>query len=239
MDNSYTDITIILDKSGSMGHLRMDTIGGLNTFLNEQQSRGGDKVLLTVIQFSYGSEITVNKRDIATVAPFGPEDYIPNGGTALLDAVGDAITQAGMRFRQMRESQRPAKVLFVIITDGEENSSTRFSLERVKSMISEQQDVYKWQFVFLGANQDSFASAQNFGIYSWNTSNYHHTAAGVGNMYVALASNVTSYRKDAPDVVQCRSFFQQDIADVDNSKRTGTSTASPIVNGTTGIVVNP
>lgn len=239
MDNSYTDITIILDKSGSMGHLRTDTVGGLNTFLEEQQKREGDKVLLTVVQFSYGNETTINKQRIETVEPFGLEDYITGGGTALLDAVGDAITKAGARFRAMSEDKRPAKVLFVIITDGEENSSTRYTLDRIKSMISEQQERYRWQFVFLGANQDAFQSAHNFGIYAWNTSNFSHTATGVNNMYRSLASNVTSYRKDSADVVQCRGFFQQDVPDVDNSKRTGTSGNGPILNGTTGTCSNP
>lgn len=233
MDNSYCDITIVLDKSGSMGHLRNDTVGGLNTFLSEQQKREGDKVLLTVVQFSYGSETTVNKQRIETVEPFTLEDYVTEGGTALLDAVGDAISKAGARFRAMSEDKRPAKVLFVIITDGEENSSTRYTLDRIKRMITEQQDTYKWQFVFLGANQDAFQSAHNFGIYTWNTSNYHNTSLGVANMYASLASNVTSYRKDAPDVVQCRSFWQQDVPDVDNSKRTSTGTGV-IANGTTG-----
>jgi uncharacterized protein YegL len=238
MDSSYTDITIVLDKSGSMGPLRNDTIGGLNAFLSEQQKKEGDKVLLTVVQFSYGSETTINRQRIEDVEPFTLADYIPSGGTALLDAVGDAISKAGARFRAMNENKRPAKVLFVIITDGEENSSTRYTLDRIKSMITEQQDTYKWQFVFLGANQDAFQSAHNFGIYSWNTSNYVHTSTGVANMYRSLASNVTSYRKDAPEVVQCRSFFQQDIPDVDNSKRTGTSGTGPYVDAT-GTASNP
>ena len=234
MNESYCDITIVLDKSGSMGHLRTDTIGGLNTFLSEQQKKEGDEVLLTVIQFSNTSETTINKQRIETVEPFGPEDYIPGGGTALLDAVGDAINKAGARFRAMREAQRPAKVLFVIITDGEENSSTRYTLDRIKRMITEQQDTYKWQFVFLGANQDSFQSAHSFGIYTWNTSNYNNTSLGVANMYASLASNVTSYRTDSAEKVQCRSFFQQDVPDVDNSKRTDISSGGALANGTTG-----
>lgn len=222
MDNSYTDITIILDRSGSMGHLRMDTIGGINTFLEDQKKLSGDKVLLTLIQFSTTSEITINKTDIVLVDPLTLADYVTGGGTALLDAVGDAIDNAGRRFRAMSEEKRPAKVLFVIITDGEENSSTKRTLYHIKRMITEQQDTYKWQFVFLGANQDSFQSALDYGIYSHNTSNFVHTSTGVVNMYTALNSNVRSYRKDAPEVVQCRGFWQAPIEGVDNSSATGT-----------------
>jgi Mg-chelatase subunit ChlD len=235
LDNSYTDITIILDKSGSMSGLRSDTIGGINTFIAGQQEQEGDKVLLTVIQFSYTSKVTVKRKRIENVEPFTYADYVPGGGTALLDALGDAITAAGSRFRSMREADRPSKVLFVVITDGEENQSTRYTLDRVKNMISEQQDTYKWQFVFLGANQDSFKVAGSFGIAAWNTSNYFSTSEGVMHMYTALNSNTRSYRKDSADVVQCRSFWQAPIEGVDNS----TGTASPIVNGTTGTVSNP
>lgn len=223
MDSKYTDITIILDRSGSMSHLRMDTIGGINTFLNDQKKLDGDKVLLTLVQFSTASEVIINKTDIVLVDPLTAQDYIPGGGTALLDAVGDAIYKAGKRFRSMQEAQRPSKVLFVIITDGEENSSTRFTLGRIKDMITEQQEAYKWQFVFLGANQDSFKTSHDYGIYAFNTSNYHNTATGVADMYGAMSFNVASFRKDAPEVVQCRSFWQADVKDVDNSKRTGTA----------------
>ena len=222
MNPNYTDITFIVDKSGSMGPLRNDTIGGINTFLADQKKLTEGKTVLTMIQFSTSSEVTINKSDIILVDPLGLEDYVTGGGTALLDAVGDAIDKAGKRFRSMREAQRPSKVLFVIITDGEENSSTRFSLDQIKNMITEQQDSYKWQFVFLGANQDSFQSAHSFGIYAHNTSNYHNTSVGVCNMYGSLSSNVMSFRADTAEKVLCRSFWQAPVDGVDNSHSTGT-----------------
>lgn len=223
MNEKYTDITIILDKSGSMGPIRMDTLGGLNTFIKGQQQFKDDKVLLTLIQFSNVSSIRLDRVDINYIKEFTVEDYVPGGSTALLDAVGEAIDRAGKRFAKLNESERPGKILFVIITDGEENSSCQYSLDQIKKMITHQQDVYKWQFVFLGANQDAFQSAASFGILTRNTSNYYNTSKGINDVFLALNSNTRIYREASAEKVQTSSFFQTPIEGVDNMQNSGTS----------------
>lgn len=217
MNTKYSDITIVLDRSGSMQSVQSDTIGGFNTLLQQQRELKGDKTLLTLIQFSTGSEIVFNAVDIQAVAQLTKVNYQPSGCTALLDAVGDAITAAGNRFVDMAPDSRPGKVLFVIITDGQENASNRYNRSRIKEMITTQQNSYQWQFVFLGANQDSFTAADNLGILRMNTSNYYATAVGTASAFAAVSANVISYRSDTPEQVRSKSFYQVPVEGVDNS----------------------
>jgi len=120
--------------------------------------------------------------------------YTPNGNTALLDAVGVAIDEAGSRFRAMTEAERPGKVLFVIVTDGEENSSKVRKKDKVASMIKIQQDVYKWEFVFMGASIDAFAEAGGIGIGAANTLQASASPRATSSAYSGLSYNTTRYR---------------------------------------------
>jgi len=120
--------------------------------------------------------------------------YTPNGNTALLDAVGVAIEEAGDRFRVMREAERPGKVLFVIVTDGEENSSRVRTKDQIASMIKLQQDVYKWEFVFMGANIDAFAEARGIGIGAANTLQAKAAPFATSSAYAGLSDNASRYR---------------------------------------------
>ena len=168
MRPDLTDITLVIDRSGSMQAIRSDSEGGVNAFVAEQAQQPGE-ALLTLVQFDTEYEFVHRGVPVPQVPPYRLE---PRGSTALLDAVGGAILDRGARLETMAEEDRPGLVVFVIVTDGEENSSTEFSKDKIKEMITHQQDKYSWHFTFLGANQDAFAEAGGLGIHAGGTANY-------------------------------------------------------------------
>jgi hypothetical protein len=188
-----TDITIILDRSGSMASVAHDTIGGFNTFLRDQQQVPG-KATLTLNQFDDICERVLDAVDIGKAKALDQTTFVPGGSTALLDAIGTSIQDTGKRLETMAEYDRPQKVICVIITDGEENSSKKFTQQQINDMISEQRDKYQWQFVFLGANQDAISSASSIGINAANAMTYANNTQGVASSYGSLSRNLTACR---------------------------------------------
>ena len=187
MRSDLTDITLVVDRSGSMQKIREDAEGGVNTFIQEQAKHPGE-ALLTLVQFDTEYEFVHRGMPIKQVPPY---TLVPRGNTALLDAVGRAINETGERLAKMAEDVRPGLVVFVITTDGLENSSKEFSKAQIKEMIVRQQSAYKWQFIFLGANQDAFAEAGAMGVGPSGAANYapdkvqacwRATSANVGRM---------------------------------------------------------
>ena len=168
MRNDLTDITMIVDRSGSMASIKSDAEGGINTFIEMQKQEPGE-ALLTLVQFDTHYEFLHSGIPIKQVPAF---TLLPRGGTALLDAVGRAINETGARLAAMDEAQRPGLVVVVIVTDGEENSSHEFRREQIRAMIEHQQVVYKWQFTFLAANQDAFAEGASLGIAASGIANF-------------------------------------------------------------------
>jgi uncharacterized protein YegL len=160
MRKDLTDITMVIDRSGSMQGIHTDAEGGINAFIETQRAEPGE-VLLTLVQFDTEYEFVHRGVPIAQVPPF---QLRPRGSTALLDAVGRAINETGARLAAMQETQRPGLVVFVIVTDGAENASREFSRAKIREMIEHQQSAYKWQFTFLAANQDAFAEGGSMGI---------------------------------------------------------------------------
>ncbi len=155
-----TDITMVVDRSGSMGAIRTDAEGGINSFISQQSKEPGE-ALLTLVQFNTQYEFIHSGTPIKQVPPYKLE---PTGSTALLDAVGRAINETGARLAAMDETQRPGLVVVVIVTDGQENASREFNRAHIRQMIEHQQSVYDWQFTFLAANQDAFAEGASLGI---------------------------------------------------------------------------
>lgn len=189
------DLIFILDKSGSMASLRNDSIGGFNNFVEDQKKVPGYARLWLGL-FSDGISCPVNGSDIQRVSPLTEKDYVPGGGTALLDAIGTAIDDHGARLRDMPASERPDKVIVTIMTDGEENSSWKFTKAQIAAKIKHQREVYNWEFIFLGANIDSFAEAGAIGIAQSTTSNFRATSAGIGAAYAsAMTMNTTARTK--------------------------------------------
>jgi len=172
MRNDLTDLTVVLDRSGSMASCKDDAEGGLNEFIKNQKAHPGD-CLFSLVQFDTEYEFVHRAVPIKSVPRC---TLMPRGSTALLDAVGRAIIETGERLRATDEAQRPGLAVFVIVTDGQENSSHEFTKQKIKDMIEHQTTHYKWQFTFLGANQDAFAEAAAMGIPAAGTANYRQTA---------------------------------------------------------------
>lgn len=168
MRADLTDITLVVDRSGSMNVIREDAEGGVNAFLADQARQPGE-ALLTLVQFDTEYEFIHRGVPIQDVPPYALH---PRGSTALLDAVGRAINETGQRLAGMPEADRPGLVVFVVMTDGHENSSREFTKDRIKQMIEHQQQAYNWQFTFLGASQDAFDEAAAIGIQAAAAAHY-------------------------------------------------------------------
>lgn len=188
MRQDLTDITVVMDRSGSMQSCQADAEGGLNRFIEDQKKLPGE-ALFTLVQFDHEYEFVHRGVPIKDV-PYCK--LVPRGNTALLDAVGRAIVETGERLAKMQEKDRPGLVVFVITTDGQENASREYTRARIKEMISHQTSVYNWQFTYLGANQDSFAEAGGLGITS-GTANF--TAATVGVAHAAASMKIGRMRQ--------------------------------------------
>lgn len=204
MDNNKSEIVAILDRSGSMGGLEDDTIGGFNSFLQEQREVDG-QANLTLVLFDDKYEKIHDAVDINDVEDLDEETYRVRGMTALLDAVGKTIDDVGDRLDSMDEDEKPANVIFFILTDGHENSSSDYTKERVAEMIEHQEDTYNWEFIYGGANQDAFSEAGALNIKNANTFNYSANSRGVSKSYQSVSSMTTAYRtggdsSDAEDV---------------------------------------
>lgn len=187
-----TDIVVVLDKSGSMASTKDDVIGGFNRFLEEQKALPGECTLsLVLFDTHYDLRQALPVRD---VQPLDDKAYIPGGMTALLDAVGKAVNETGRRLAALDESQRPNKVIVVVITDGQENSSREHGLKAVRDMVEHQQTKYSWKFIFLGADIDSFAEASRIGISKDFAINFTKSQKGVECLYKGVSQAVSSYR---------------------------------------------
>lgn len=189
MRNDLTDITLVVDRSGSMESCRDDAEGGINSFIKEQKEVEGE-ANLTLVQFDNEYEFVYNGVPIKDV---GKYSLVPRNMTALLDAVGKAINETGERLSKMEEQDRPGCVIFVIVTDGHENSSKEFNKQQVKEMIERQQSQYNWQFTFLGADATSFDEAKSLGVCVNNIAIYNKTNKS-GMAYNVASSKVSNMR---------------------------------------------
>ena len=199
MNPNLTDIIIVLDRSSSMEAIRKETVTGFNTFVATQKNVTGEADL-TLVAFAHEYQEIYRARRVHQVSDLTPESYRPNGWTALLGAIGLTIERTGERLKATPNNERPSKVIFVVITDGEENSSHKYLWSRpydgpkVKGMIEHQTNVYKWEFVFIGANQDAFLTAHNLGVSMDNALQYTANPIGTEALYRCVADNAASYR---------------------------------------------
>lgn len=194
MKKGLTQLVFILDKSGSMGGLELDTIGGYNSMLKKQQEVAGECQITTVL-FNNSHELLHDRIDIKAVSPITEKEYFVGGSTALLDAIGSTIHKIVKAQKHTAEDFQAEKVMFVIITDGEENSSREYSLEKVKAQIEKQKSEYGWEFIFLGANLDSVETAGRFGIAPERAIDYLADSEGTRLNFKVMASAVTTFRE--------------------------------------------
>lgn len=196
-----TDITVLLDRSGSMQSIADDTIGGFNAFLAEQKAQPGDATL-SLVQFdSEGYDVVIDAKPLADAPNLTTKTFQPRASTPLLDAMGRVITDAGARFKAMAEGERPENVVVVVITDGHENASREFTAERIKAMVTHQTDVYKWSFIYLGANQDAILVARYMGITMDSAATYTADPHGTRAAYAGASAMLMQARRGARPVL--------------------------------------
>ena len=193
MKKNLTQLVFILDRSGSMTGLESDTIGGFNSMLKKQKEEEGECIITTVL-FDHEVELLHDRIDIRAVRPLTKQDYTVRGSTALLDAIGKTIHKIGNAEKNTAEEYRAEKVMVVIITDGEENSSRFYSLKEVKHMIERQKERFGWEFIFLGANIDAVKTATRFGIDRDMAVDYVPDKEGVELNFRMMSEAVASYR---------------------------------------------
>lgn len=213
MKEGLTEIVFILDKSGSMGGLEKDTIGGYNAFLEKQKKLDGEAFVSTVL-FSDKSTVIHDRVSIKDVEPLTDEQYSVGGCTALLDAVGGAIQHIGNIHKYARNEDVPEKTIFVITTDGEENSSREYDYRKIKQMIERQQKKYNWEFLFLGANIDAVGEAGKLGISRDRAVRYECDGAGTSLNFSVLSRAVGCVRARK----ELKSDWCEEIAEYERSK---------------------
>lgn len=194
MRKNFTEIVFILDESGSMANLKADTIGGFNSLIKKQKGEEGEAVVSTVL-FNTRSHVVHDRVPLEEIGKMTDKDYCPGGGTALLDAVGEAVKHIGNVHKYARSEDVPEHTLFVITTDGMENSSRHYTAKEIKKLIGRQQEKYGWEFVFLGANIDAAETAESLGIGRETAVDYHSDSAGSAVLYEAMSRAVCGIRK--------------------------------------------
>ena len=193
MKKGLTEIVFILDRSGSMSGLEADTIGGFNSLIKKQRKEAGEAVVSTVL-FDDTCEVLHDRVPMDKVQAMTEDTYFVRGCTALLDAVGGAIHHIGNIHKYARDEDRPEHTIFVITTDGQENSSREYSYDKIKKSITKQQEKYGWEFIFLGANMDAIGEAGKLGIRSDRAVRYECDGAGTILNYSVLSETVGRLR---------------------------------------------
>jgi len=158
--SDLTHLYFLLDRSGSMQSIKSDIEGGFTAFVDEQRKAAGE-ARATLAQFDDVYELVYADRPIADVPPL---DLQPRNMTALHDAMGRLVTDAGARLAAMPESERPGTVIVAIMTDGLENASKEWTGPAIKALVEQQTTAYGWTFMYMGADQDAIEVGESLGI---------------------------------------------------------------------------
>ena len=189
MKKGYTDIVMVVDRSGSMASCKSDMEWALINYVDELKKEDGDFKLSYYI-FDTVLESKFVEKPIKDIGELKIE---PRGLTALYDAMGAVINFTGARLASKHESDRPERVLFVVITDGLENSSKEYGANQISEMVKHQTDKYNWGFVYLGANQDAIAVGGSIGISLGNSMTYNTSERGLMNTSMGLYNYTHRY----------------------------------------------
>ena len=195
MKQNYTHVAILLDKSGSMREIKNDVIGGFNQLIEDQKAIPGE-LTITLVQFDQNLGLQYDVINdfslINDVQLLNESNYVPRGSTPLNDSLAKLVNETGQKLSKMEENNRPERILIVCITDGYENASVEYTKESLKSLIKHQEEKYSWKFMYIGANQDSFAEGNSRGI-SANYS-FKSNSKGTKKMNKVMSQTLSSYR---------------------------------------------
>lgn len=196
MKKGLTELVFILDRSGSMHGLEKDTIGGFNSMIEKQKKEEGEALVSTVL-FDDQVEVICDRKPIQRVESMTEKEYYTRGCTALLDAVGGAISHIARVHKMTKPEYVPEKTIFVITTDGLENASKEYTYQKIKSMIRKEEEKYGWEFIFLGANIDVAKEAEKLGVRSEMAVAYENDSDGVAINYRAVSEAMSFMRTHA------------------------------------------
>ena len=245
MKSGYTHIVVVLDSSGSMLDIKKDTMGGFNSFLRAQKEAEGEATI-TLVEFAQNGfgvwngngmvvggplndgkgtvepliNVKYDFKDIKNAPELTETSYLPTGGTPVLDTSAATINRTGKALAALPEGLRPEKVLVVIITDGEENTSRVYNHQKVMEMIQHQTIVYKWEFMYLGANQDAIKAGAAFGLSAARSMSYGTSKAAIGSTYDVLASKTMAFRSagNAVEAQAALNFTVEERKSVEDKK---------------------
>ncbi len=195
-ENNITELVFILDRSGSMGGLKSDTIGGFNSLIEKQRRQEG-KCFVTTVLFDDRIETLHDRIELDKVEKMTDRDYTVRGCTALIDAIGSTISHISDVHKYIREEDVPEHTMFVITTDGLENASHRYSSDEVKKMIEQKKEL-GWEFLFIGANIDAVETAKHFGIDEDRAVDYRADSQGTAVVYDSVSDAVCAMRSCRP-----------------------------------------
>lgn len=203
---NYTDLNIILDRSGSMASIANDMVGGIKTFLQKEKETG-DETKVSFYQFDDRYDVVFEDKDIKDEIEI---NLNPRGSTALLDALGRTIVSVGEKLSKMSEKDRPNRVLFLVITDGYENASKEFTNEVIKEKVKHQRETYAWDFVFLGAGEDAvLAQHAGLGIGASSSKGFARSADAITSAWTNVSENYQMYKKlDRTDLATYSCTFE-------------------------------
>lgn len=219
MKKGLTQMVFVLDMSGSMSLLTEETISGYNTMIADQKKEDSEAIVATVL-FDDRYIMIHDGVNIKEVSDMTTAQYMPRGSTAMLDAIGKTINHVGQRLAALPEEERPEKVLFTIVTDGEENRSREFRWETVKEMIKHQREKYSWVFTFLGANIDNIEVSNNLGINPMLSKRYTASKDGTGKVFNATSKSMSFARGVDMDLncMRSMSFMSSILDEVEDKK---------------------
>lgn len=210
MRNDLTELVFILDKSGSMSGLESDTIGGFNSLIEKQKKEDGKAIVSTVL-FSDQMDVIYDRIDLNEIPKMTEKEYFVGGCTALLDAIGNSINHVIHIHDNLKEDEKPKKTLFVITTDGMENSSHEYTYKKIKNLIDSTKEKYGFEFIFLGANIDSEEEAAKLGIDKDQAVNYKCDGAGIDIQYSALNDAIKCFRTERKLSKKWRESLDNDV----------------------------
>lgn len=173
------DVVFLLDRSGSMRGTEKDTIGGYNSYINSFKN---ENAKITTILFDNKYEMITERKDVKEVSELTEKEYYVRGTTALLDAIGNSI--------KFMDDKKADKVMFIITTDGYENASHNYTKEQIKEMI---QGHSNWEFMYIGADIDSYSEGNSIGIKTSNIANYKKDSKGISKMFSAISIASKNY----------------------------------------------